>query len=220
MNSTASRQTGRLGLLLGLVLSLACPLLQTGCSFLPAPKADPTRYYVLTGPTSAEPVHPGQGALILGLRSVQIAPYLNGKAMIVRNATNEIAYQDFARWAEPLDVSVGRLVAERLMASDRVKRVYPQPFPFDVERDYDVRIEVLRCEGARKSGGATVASFTCMVEVTQAKPGGAVVLRKVFSAPETPWDGQDFSALARQLSDALDALIADVISALPARDLK
>jgi hypothetical protein len=217
MNTTASRQTGRLRL--GLLIFFAC-LSQTGCSLLPEPKADPTRYYVLTGPVSADPAHPGQGALVLGLRSVQIAPYLNGKAMIVRNAPNEIAYQDFARWAEPLDVGVGRLMAERLAVSEKVKRVYPQPFPFDVERDYDLRIEVLRCEGARKTDGTTVASFACMVEVTQAKPGGSVVLRKVFSAPETPWNGQDFSALARQLSGALDTLIADVISALPARDLR
>ena len=192
--------------------------MQAGCSFLPEPKADPTRYYVLTGPAFDEPgVRQVAGAFVVGLKSVQVAPYLNGKAMIVRNATNEIAYQEFARWAEPLDVGVGRMLAARLVGSDKIKRVYPQPFPFDVERDYDVRIEVLRCEGEHKSDGKIVASLACVVEVTEAKSGGAVVLRKVFTAPEAAWNGKDFSRLAQLLSDAISTVGAEVIAALPAK---
>ena len=193
-------------------------LMQAGCSFLPEPKADPTRYYVLTGPAVDEPgARPVAGAFVVGMKSVQVAPYLTGKAMIVRNATNEIAYQEFARWAEPLDVGVGRMVAARLVASDKIKRLYSQPFPFDAERDYDVRVEVLRCEGEHKADGKTVASLACLVEVTEAKTGGAVVLRKVFTAPEAAWDGKDFSRLAQLLSDAVGAVGAEVIAALPAK---
>ena len=206
-------RSGLLAAGLGLAL-----LMQAGCSFLPEPKADPTRYYVLTGPAVDEPaVGKVAGACVVGLKSVQIAPYLNGKAMIVRNATNEIAYQEFARWAEPLEVSVGRMVAARLVGSDKIRRVYTQPFPFDVERDYDVRVEVLRCEGEHKPDGQTVASLACLVEVTEAKTGGAVVLRKVFAAPEQAWDGKNFGRLAQLLSDAVDAAGAEAIAALPAK---
>ena len=192
--------------------------IQAGCSFLPEPKADPTRYYVLTGPAVDESgARQVAGAFVVGLKSVQVAPYLNGKAMIVRNATNEIAYQEFARWAEPLDVGVGRMLSARLVASDKIKRLYSQPFPFDVERDYDVRIEVLRCEGEHKPDGKTVASLACVVEVTEAKTGGAVVLRKVFTAPEAAWNGKDFSRLAQLLSDAISTVGDEVIAALPAK---
>lgn len=201
-------------LLSSVVLGLA------GCSLVPPPAADPTRYYVLTGQASTDTVRPAktEGALVLGVKRIEIAPYLNGKDMVVREGGNEIVYQSFARWAEPLATSIGRAVAGNLARAETVARVYPQPFPFEVERDYDVAIRVFRCEGERKAGdGGAVASFSALVEVTESKPGGAIVLRKVFTAPEPAWDGKDFGALASALSEAVGALGAEVIAALPAK---
>ena len=193
-----------------------------GCSIVPEPTVDPTRYYVLTAPSAAisnaaAATAPAADALVLGLRNVTIAPYLNGKAMIVRNAANEIDYEDFARWAEPLQTGVNRFLALELTRSARVKRVFTQPYPFDAERTYDVSIEVLRCEGARKAGGATVASFEARIEITEAKPGGAIVARTFFTAPETAWDGRNFSALAQALSEGVAALGREVVAKLPAK---
>ncbi|MDF3056166.1 MAG: hypothetical protein K0R17_381 [Rariglobus sp.] len=189
-----------------------------GCSLVPQPKPDPTRYYVLTGGSLSDAgEQAAEGSLVLGVKRIEIAPYLNGKDMVVREAGNEIAYQNFARWAEPLTTSIGRTLAGNLARSGKVNRVYPQPFPFEVERDYDVSVRVLRCEGERKAGGQTVASFSALVEVTEAKTGGAVVLRKVFVAPEAGWDGRDFGKLATALSEGVLALGAEVVAALPAK---
>jgi len=193
-------------------------LFLAGCSFLPAPKPDPTRYYVLTGALpAAAPAPRDEHALVLGVKRIEIAPYLNGKDIVVRTAGNEITYNSFARWAEPLATSISRALTGRLAAADHVDRVYAQPFPFEVTRDYDVGIRVLRCEGERRADGKTVASLAAVVEVTEAKIGGAVVLRKTFVAPETPWDGRDFGALAQTLSDGVAALAADVAGTLPTK---
>jgi uncharacterized lipoprotein YmbA len=190
----------------------------SGCSLVPAPKSDPTRYYVLTGSASeTTDERAATGALVLGLKRVEIAPYLNGKDMVVREGGNEITYQAFARWAEPLTTSINRALVGSLAQSDKVARVYAQPFPFDVARDFDVSVRVQRCEGERKQGGETIASFSAMVEVTEAKEGGAVVLRKMFVAPEGVWNGRDFGQLARALNDAVQALGADVTGSLPAK---
>ncbi len=203
-----------------LLVSALGLLLTTGCSLLPEPKADPTRYYVLTGPAAAsnESAEPAKaaGALVLGLKRIEIAPYLNGKEMVVREQGNEITYNSFSRWAEPLATSINRALVDSLAHSGKVRRVYSQPFPFEVERDYDVSIRVLRCEGERTDDKATV-SFSAEVEVTEAKAGGAVVLRKVFTAPAAAWDGKDFSKLASALSDDISALGADLITTLPAK---
>lgn len=210
--STCLRHWSALGLLSAVVLGSA------GCSLLPPPKADPTRYYVLTGQPVAEELAPkAEGALVLGVKRIEIASYLNGKDMVVREAGNEIVYNSFSRWAEPLTASIGRAVSGRLASSPKVTRVYAQPFPFEVERDYDVSIRVVRCEGERTAGGQLVASFSALVEVTEAKTGGTVVLRKLFTAPEAKWDGKDFGALAAALSDAVAALGAEVVAALPAK---
>ncbi len=204
-------------LLRRLPLAALALLALAGCSLLPTPQADPTRYYVLTGALPDAPALKAEGGLVLGLRHIDIAPYLNGKDMVVRDAGNEITYNRFSRWAEPLATSIGRALAGRLAAAPRVDRVYAQPFPFDVERDYDVTIRVLRCEGEKKPGGKTVASLAALVEVTESAPGGAVVLRKTYVAPETAWNGKDYGALASALSDAVAALSNEVVGALPAQ---
>ena len=209
---------------LGLALAALFALSLAGCSLFPKPAPDPTRHYVLTAPAPA-PLDVGakQGALKVGLRSVQIAPYLDAKSMSVRRGDNEIDYRDYARWAEPLANGINRMLVARLHVSDRVARVFPQPYPFDVNRDVDISVSVLRCEGRVRPDGKSVASFACAVELVRvgehlgAADGGAVLLREVFEAPETEWPEGDYAALAAILSDDVAKLADTIIAALPAR---
>jgi uncharacterized lipoprotein YmbA len=188
----------------------------TACSLLPAPTTDPTRYYVLTGVESdmKQPAK-NEHAWIIGLKRIEIAPYLNGKDLVVREAGNEITYHSFSRWAEPLVTSIGNALADSLGNSSSVRRIYTQPFPFDVARDYDLAVSISRFEGERRVDGRIVASLVAEVEITEAKAGGALVLRKTFIAPELDWDGKDFGALAVALSAGVHALGADLVNSLP-----
>jgi uncharacterized lipoprotein YmbA len=202
----------------------ALALVFAGCSLLPKPAPDPTRHYVLTGtaPASAEP-GAKQGSLKVGLRAVQIAPYLDAKSMIVRRGDNEIDYRDYARWAEPLATGINRMLVARLHVSDKVARVFPQPYPFDVARDVDVSVSVLRCEGRVLPDGSAVASFKCAIEIVRVADldagaqAGEVLLREVFEAPATPWQEGDYAALAALLSDHVARLADTILAALPER---
>lgn len=198
----------------------ATALVFAGCSFFPKPAPDPTRHYVLTGATAAVDVPVAKkGDLKVGLRSIQIAPYLDGKSMIVRRGENEIDYRDYARWAEPLATGINRMLVARLHVSDRVGRVFPQPYPFDVARDIDVSVNVLRCEGRVRPDGRAVASFVCSVEIVRVggeKSGAAEVLkREVFEAPEAEWRDGDYAALAALLSADVAKLADFIVAALP-----
>jgi uncharacterized lipoprotein YmbA len=201
-------------------LVLASSVFQAGCSFLPKPKQDPTRYFVLTGPTT-EAANRGlaKGELKVGVRSVTIAPYLDGKAMIVRRGDNEIDYIEYARWAEPLANGVNRMLVARLHVSDQVKRVLSQPFPFDVVRDVDVAINVLRCEGRVWPDGRATVDFRCDLEVIRVagkeSVGGEVLLRQVFEAKNVEWKEGDYAGLAKGLSSAVEQLAETIVSALP-----
>jgi hypothetical protein len=53
--------------------------------------------------------------------------------------------------------------------------------------------------------------------VTRIGALGEVVARRRFVAPETAWDGKDFSQLAARLSAAVAALSEDVVGVLPAK---
>ncbi len=185
-----------------------------GCSVLPAPPADPTRYFVLTGPSlNDDGTRNFGGALRVGLKAVDIAPYLRKPTIAVRRGTHEVIYDDYIRWAEPLESGVARIVQARLLAAPGIGRVYLAPLSFDQQRDYDVSLSIIRCEGV--TGGSAVARFAAAVEVTTGGDDPQVVLRKVVQAPDVEWDGKDYAALARALSQGVAALCEEIVVALP-----
>jgi hypothetical protein len=202
------------------VLALcASALLATGCNVIPAPSADTTRYYVLSAPsvgaTGAQPIN---GGLRIGLRNVELAPYLKKGSLVVRTGENELSFPSEARWAEPLEQVILHSLRAQILASPTVGRVFVQPFPFEEPRDFDVSVRLIRCEGVLPPGGGSgVVQLVAMIEVMRIGALGEVVSRRRFAAPETAWDGKDFSQLAARLSAAVAALSEDVAGVLPAK---
>ncbi|HEY0945025.1 MAG TPA: ABC-type transport auxiliary lipoprotein family protein [Opitutaceae bacterium] len=215
------------------VLSLLASVLWLGgCTLIPEPLPDPTRYYVLSeapppanfdaanASDASSPAgdNPAPAGLRVGLRTIELAPYLKGRSMVVRHGTNELAFNEYARWAEPLDAAVSGLVRAELLTSPKIGRVSVYPFRFDEERDCDVNIRITRCEGAQpEPAGPFVTKFAATIEIAGVGAEPKRVTRRVFIAPETPWDGKDFGALAAALSEAVRALAEDVAAALPAK---
>ena len=194
-------------------------LLVTGCSVIPAPTADPTRYYVLAAPTAgpagAQPIN---GGLRIGLKNVELAPYLKKGALVVRTGENELSFPAEARWAEPLDQEILHTLRTQVLAAPMVGRVFVQPFPFEEPRDFDVSVRLIRAEGVVAANGRSgVVQLVAMIEVTRIGALGEVVARRRFVAPETAWDGKDFSQLAARLSAAVAALCEDVVGVLPTK---
>ena len=189
----------------------------SGCSLLPEPKSDPTRYYVLGGSGSeAESPDKTGGGLVVGLHATRVPAYLGGKAMIVRSRGNEIDHRDFSRWAEPLDAAITTRVAERLARAAGVARVAPYPFPLEVARDVDVRLRVLRCEGVRGDGEGDRAEVSVEVQIFSAG-GGDLLATRVVTAPAARWDGRDYGALAALLGDGVATVADELATLLPAR---
>jgi uncharacterized lipoprotein YmbA len=198
-------------------MAAALGLLLAGCNIIPPPTADPTRYYVLSGPALVEnAAPPAARGLRLGLRTVELAPYLRKGSLVVRTGDNEVTFPNDARWGVPLEQDITRALRTGLLAAPAVGRVFLQPFPFDDNRDFEVSVQVLRCEGAVGPGGkAATVKFAASIEITTAGASPQLVARKLFVAPEAPWDGKDFAQLAAQLSAAVNALGAEVVAALP-----
>ena len=202
--------------ILCLLSSALCLLTLAGCNILPPVQADTTRYYVLTGPAPGGSGAPSLGgALRLGLKAVEVAPYLKKGSLVVRTGDNEVAFPTDARWAEPLDQEIARTLRLRLLAAPAVGRVFVAPFPLDEKRDFEVSVQVLHCEGVREGGSGARARFEALLEITTAGSNGRVGARKNFLAPDAACDGKDFARLAALLSDAVGALAQEVAGALP-----
>lgn len=191
-------------------------LLLAGCSVIPAPQPDFTRYFVLTERGLGEGVVKERAdGLRVGLKSVALPAYLDKGSIVVRRGENEVDYHDHARWAEPLAAGISRGLAAQLLTSPAVERVLVHPFPFDRERDCDIAVSIVRCEGVTGEG-RPLARFAALVEITAADDAAKVLARRVFVAPDQPWDGTDHAALVRSLSEAVAALGSEIIGALPA----
>lgn len=199
--------------LVGLVAALAA------CSIVPPAQDDTTRYFILSDLAASDVAmaHP-EGALRIGLRPVVLEGYLKRRDMVVRSGNNEVAFEDYRLWAEPLDAAVGGALRSGLLAAPGVSQVYTDPFPLDRPRDFDVRIDLLRCEGAATGSGKYVASLTAAIEISTTGPNGHVVARKLFVAPPEEWDGADYGRLASLLSGDVAALGREVVADLPAKD--
>lgn len=190
--------------------------LLAGCNVIPPVQPDTTRYYVLSGPSvAAMGSAAATGTLRIGLRPIEVAPYLRRGSLVVRTGDNEIYFANDARWAEPLEQEIGNSLRQRLLTSPAVARVYTPPFPFEPTRDFDVTVQILRCEGMRLGGGHAVARLAAAIEISTAGENAQIVARKTFIAPDAAWDGKDFARLAALLSEAVAALSQDVVATLP-----
>jgi uncharacterized lipoprotein YmbA len=186
--------------------------LLAGCNLVPPPSDDPTRYFVLSEVPA--PAAAGAGGLRVGIRAIRLDGYLKRREMVVRTGANEVEFRDYRRWAEPLDEAVARVVRSGLLASGSVSQVWTHPFPADQDRDYDVSIEITRCEGLLASG-RDEASVAAVFEIWTTGVNPHSVARKAFTGPAEGWDGRDFDRLTALLSSELGALGRDVAAALP-----
>ncbi|GHC00338.1 PqiC family protein [Cerasicoccus arenae] len=116
-----------------LPLLAACLLLLSGCTI--AQKSTPSKFYVLTAmPMSTEPLPVFENdPPNVGVSQVEIPGFLDRPQLTFRVNTNEVTYNEFARWAEPISAGVTRVVRQNLtelLGSGKVTSFpWMQPFP-------------------------------------------------------------------------------------------
>ncbi len=129
----------RLNFSLCLLSSISGLLTLSGCNILPEAQADPTRFFVLSTPAVAPLGSPAKGPTV-HLRPVELASYIKAKPIIVRRGDNEIEFREYARWGEPLELGIGRVLREELLARGAARAVLISGLrAFNVDYDYDYR---------------------------------------------------------------------------------
>jgi uncharacterized lipoprotein YmbA len=117
------------------LLVLLLPL--AGCGSTPS-----TDWYLLEA--TATPL-PAAGGPSIGIARLEVADYLLAPQVQTHSGPNSVRRADFARWAEPLDQGVARVLLLDLAAVTGTERVRLAPWPRDwvPERELMVRIERL-----------------------------------------------------------------------------
>ena len=194
---------------------IACVL--TSCAFL-QPRADPTKFYVLTAPRASwQPAAAEKPVRYkIGLRPIEMPAYLQTKLMAVRTGANEIHFAEFDRWGEPLDEGISRVMKEALRSDDNVE-IPGLNSHGDDTLDYEVTIRVAACEGLLGESGTGSMVLRMTWEILPVGMNGQVIKRGTFTAAPTVWDGKDYGQLAWQLNQAIAAAGQALAADLPVK---
>lgn len=205
------RKTGIGGRLLVLGLLMA-----SGCSVIPKAQKDPTRFFVLSAPKADASAQAAENAPTLRLRPIEVASYVRTRPMIVRHGDNELEFRDFARWGEPLEQGIARVLREELLARGAGAVALSNARESGGIADYELSVRVLACEG-ESDGGVNFRAVWKLTPV-ETKAGAEVEAESSASgdyrATGLRWNGRDEATLAARLSDAIGGLAAEIAGAM------
>jgi len=181
----------------GIVL---CLLVLAGCA-----SNAPTRYYVLSPLAGETKVTAEESCATVGIGPVKLPEYVNRPEIVTRTTPNELVLSYFDLWAEPLNESIPRILAENVSRLICAKEVMLFPWRPSRAPDYRVEVEFVHLDG---NLGKTV-SLEAWWSVSS---GNVRVVRR--SAYSEPVSGQDYDALVQAESRALVTLSRDIAGAI------
>jgi uncharacterized protein len=190
-----------------------------GCACLagcvPIKRTPEARFFTLrpvaARPASAAPDDPGA---TVGVLPVSLPSFLERPQLVAWTGPGEVRIDEFVRWAEPLETSAHRVLADdlaRLLPSDDVIRA---PWPRSVTPRCRVRVELARF-GPEPGGGVSLSGRFVVLSGQRER---ALVSRDVELRrdPGQGDSGRVVEAMSALLAD-LAVQIANAIGTLPAQ---
>ena len=190
---------------LAVILAIAAIFLG-GCTRSQSP-----RFYTLS-PIQEDQViskrkSPAQNAVI-GIGPVKLADYLDQSMLVTRTSDNQAVKAEFDRWVGSLKDNFINVLADNIGFLLSTERIYLFPWRVSVPIDYQVAMEVIRCDG--RLGEAV------WLEVRWSIFGspGKKLLKTNRSSIREPVSGADYAALVAAQSRALAKLSQEIAEAI------
>ncbi|MGB5457108.1 MAG: PqiC family protein [Gammaproteobacteria bacterium] len=168
----------------------------------------PSNFYTLepvtergTGPVSTE----ARSAVHIGVGPIQLAEYLNRNQMVTRTQRVRVNLSETHRWAEPLQVSFARILAENLSILVNTDKVSLHPSRNWPDIDYQVLVNVWQFDASKQGNVTLVANWSIRTN----KGSNLLFMKKsVFSADVGPAASYDEIAVA--LSKTVEMLSYEI----------
>jgi uncharacterized lipoprotein YmbA len=176
------------------------------------PKPDWSSFYVLNPQTAkAAPIPPPDPTLVLAVYSIDVPDYLDRPQMVTRLPGNQVALDEYHRWAEPLGLAFARVLAQDIHLYSDSPHVAAFPLPPGFGQEFEVSVQVLQFDGAL--GG----DVTLHAQWRISGPGGKPAYyshESVFTRPAAT--GTDSVAgYVDALSALTGGLASEIVTALP-----
>jgi hypothetical protein len=176
------------------------------------------RFFVLRSLSQPE-IGPPESELeslgVVAMERVVLPGHLDRTQIVRTSGPNELEIDEYARWAEPLEAGVARVVAENLSARLSQHRVVRYPWAGSTEIRYRVALE-LREFGPSVNGQVRLEGRWSLIagatEYTMVTRPVALITGSAASAPQHV---AAMSELLAQLSEQLAAAIRDLDAKTP-----
>jgi uncharacterized lipoprotein YmbA len=192
--------------LVGLILGVLVMVL-LGCASTP-----PTRFFVLSSISGSEKIgsRMGERCFAIGIGPVKLPEYLNQPEIVTRITQNEVTVDEFAKWAEPLEDNISRVLAENLSSLLCTRSIAIFPWKGGTPIDYRIDVHVIQMDGMLGKSASLDITWS-IVDGTDRKKLPLITKRSTYREPTGGGDyGTFVSAQSRNLA-SLSREIAEMI---------
>lgn len=166
-----------------------------------------THFYVLTPLARSDRPQPIAGdrlELALGVGPVTLPRYLDRPQIVTRLDANRLDMAEFEQWAEPLQESVSRILAENLSLLLSTQQIEIFPWQQSARFDYQIEVTILQFESLSAKEAVLDARW-----VLYGAGGEEEQMRNAFTV-NVPQEAKDYTSIVRAMSLALGALSRDI----------
>ena len=169
------------------------------------------RFYALS-PMQADQVipkrkSPAQNAVI-GIGPVKLADYLDQSMLVTRTSDNQAVKAEYDRWVGSFKDNFVNVLADNIGFLLSTERIYLYPWRTSVPIDYQVVVDVVRCDGRLGDAAWLEARWSIFA-------GPEKRLLKINrSSIREPVSGADYAAVVAAQSRALAKLSQEIAEAI------
>ncbi len=184
------------------------------CSSILGPQPDLSHFFTLAPlPEATRPSEGGtnnSSTMLLGLGPIKLPPYLDRNEIATRLSPTQVTYSSIDRWAEPLNVSVSRVLLQNLSYLLGTEQIVMYPWSNAAKVNYQIEVELLHFEVTQQGEARLLARYGVFSGGTRQ----VLVVRETAITHPTSTEG---AASVAALSTTLGELSQQIASAV--RDL-
>ncbi len=186
-------------------------ILALAAIFLGGCRSQSPRFYTLSSIPEDQVVStrpsPARNAVI-GIGPVKLADYLDQSMLITRTSGNQAVKAQFDRWVGSFKDNFINVLADNIGTLLSTDRIYLYPWRLSVPIDYQVSVDVIRCDG-RLGDAAWLEARWSVFQGPEKK-----LLKMHRSNLREPVTGPDYPALVAAQSRALAKLSQEIAAAI------
>jgi uncharacterized lipoprotein YmbA len=185
------------------VLAAAC-LLLAGC-FGQSPAS---RFYALTAAGAASGQDRAAANAVIGIGPIHLADYLDQPRIVTRKGDHQLVQADYDRWAGSFEDNITGVIAENIGHMLPTRRIYLYPWRRSLSVDYQVVLDVVRCDGTLGREAWLVTRWSVFDGRDKSLVGAD------RSSIREPVDDGGYAALVAAQSRALGRLCREITAAI------